>query len=56
LKQDKPEEFQIVSNTYRQYNPTTTLQISAICNCYGPIGGHFGGLVDIATKIALMDG
>jgi hypothetical protein len=32
-------------------------KISTIFNPYGPIGGHFGGLIDIATKIlALGDG
>jgi hypothetical protein len=56
LKQDQAEPFQIVSNIYRQHNPTNALQISAIFNCYGPIGGHFGGLIDIATKMALVNG
>jgi hypothetical protein len=37
------EEFQIVSNTYRKHNATSTLlQISTIFNGYGPIGAHFG--------------
>jgi hypothetical protein len=33
-----------------------TLQISTIFNHSGPIGGHFGGLVDIATKMGLANG
>jgi hypothetical protein len=57
LKQDQAEAFQIVSNAYRKHNPTSTLQISTIFNSYGPsIGGHFGELVDIATKMALVNG
>jgi hypothetical protein len=55
-KQDQVEAFQIVSITCRKHNPTTSLQISTSFNCYGPIGGHFGGLVDVATKTALVNG
>jgi hypothetical protein len=44
LKQDQAEAFQIVSDAYREHNPTS-------------IGGQFGaGLVDIATKMALVNG
>jgi hypothetical protein len=43
LKQDQAEAFQSVSDAYREHNPTS-------------IGGQFGGLVDIATKMALVDG
>jgi hypothetical protein len=56
LKQDQVEEFQIVSNTYIKHNPTSALQISTIFKRYGSIGGHFGGVVDIATKMALVNG
>jgi hypothetical protein len=56
LKQDQVESFQIVSKTYRKHNTTIALQISAIFNHYGPIGGHSGGLVDITTKTALANG
>jgi hypothetical protein len=57
LKQNQVEECQIVSNTCRKHNPTSTLQISTIFNCYGPIGDHFGGLIDIAKtkKLYSMD-
>jgi hypothetical protein len=56
LKQDQEAEFQIVSNTHRKHNPTSALQISAIFNCHGPVGGCFGGQVDITTKTALVNG
>jgi hypothetical protein len=57
LMQAQVETFQIVSITYRKHNPTTcSLQISTRFNRYGPIGDHFGGLVDIATKTALVNG
>ena len=46
-KQDQAEEFQIVSNTHRKHNPTSTLQISTSFNCHGPAGGFFDGGVDI---------
>jgi hypothetical protein len=51
-KQDYAGAVQIVSNTSRKYNPTSTLQISIIFNSYGPIGGHLGRLVDMVTKIS----
>jgi hypothetical protein len=51
------EAFQFVSNAlYKKHNPTCELQISTIFNPYGPICGNFGGLVDIATKTALVNG
>jgi hypothetical protein len=58
-KQDYIKEFQMVYNTYRKHNPTSTLQhckflLSSIA--IGPRCGHFGGLVDIATKTALVNG
>jgi hypothetical protein len=56
LKQDHVEAFHIVSNTYRKHNLRSTLQIAAIFNCHGPIGGQLGGLVDITTKTALVNG
>jgi hypothetical protein len=59
LKQDQAEEFQIVFNTYtgRKHNPTSTLQTSTIFNRYGPIGGHFAGLlVAIETRTASVNG
>jgi hypothetical protein len=56
LKQDCVNEFHIVSNTYRKHNPTSSLQISAIFNPYGPIGVHCGGLVDVTTNTALVNG
>jgi hypothetical protein len=49
-KQDQAEALHIVSNTIRKHNLTSTLQINNTFNRYGPIGGHLGGLVDIATK------
>jgi hypothetical protein len=52
LKQDQLAILLIVSNTPRKHNPTSALQIYTIYNSYGPIGDHFGGLVDIATKTA----
>jgi hypothetical protein len=55
-KQGQVVALQIVSNTYRKHNPTSALQISAIFNCHGPAGGCFGGLVDITTKTALVNG
>jgi hypothetical protein len=55
-KQDYAEAFQIVSNAYRKHNPTSALQISTIFDHYGPAGGCFGGLIDIATKTALVNG
>ncbi len=55
-KQEQVEAFQIVSIPYRKNNPTSALKITTTFNCYGPIGGHFGGLVDIATKMALVNG
>jgi hypothetical protein len=36
-KQDQPEVFQIVPNTYRNHNPASELQIPTILNCYGPM-------------------
>jgi hypothetical protein len=39
LMQEKAEEFQIVSNTYRKHIPTNALQIFTLFNCYGPQGG-----------------
>jgi hypothetical protein len=51
-KQKQAEEFQ---NTHRKHNPTSTLQIATVFNHYGPVGGCFGGLVDIANKMALAN-
>jgi hypothetical protein len=57
-KQDQAEALHIVFNTYRNHNPTSALQISTVFNGYGPIGGHFGGLVAdiVATKTAFVNG
>jgi hypothetical protein len=57
-KQNQVEAFQIVSSTYRKHHPTTSLHIPTRFNSYGPIsvGEHFGGLVDITTKTALVNG
>jgi hypothetical protein len=56
LKQDYAKPFHIVSNTYRKHSPTSTLQIPTLSNPYGSIGGYFGGLVDILTKMGLVNG
>jgi hypothetical protein len=53
FKQDQVAILLIVSNMYRKNNSTSASQIYTIYNSYGPIGGHFGGLVDIATKRTL---
>jgi hypothetical protein len=49
-KQDQVEAFKIFFITYRNHNATSALHISTSFNCYGPIGGCFVGLVDLATK------
>jgi hypothetical protein len=55
-EQDYAEAFQIVFNAYGKHNPTSSLQISSILDHHGPTGGCFGGLIDIATKRALVNG
>jgi hypothetical protein len=55
LKQAQEEALQIVSITYRKHNRTTSFHISTVFNCYGSIGGHFGGgLVEVAPKAVLL--
>jgi hypothetical protein len=49
-KQNQVEAFQIVSITYIKQNPTTSSKVSARFNCYGPVGDHFGGLVDMKDQ------
>jgi hypothetical protein len=38
------------------HNRFSTLQMFTTFNCYGPIGGHLGGLVDIANNMASVNG
>jgi hypothetical protein len=49
-KQEQEESFQIVSDAYREHNPTRALEIPTSFNCYQARGGCFGGVVEILTK------
>jgi hypothetical protein len=55
-KQDQVEAFHIFFIKYTNHNPASALHISNSFNCYGSIGGCFVGLVDLATKTALVNG